>query len=396
MTNEKKTFAARQKATFQHKPVERIVWQPRFSDWYHQNHVLQLRKDMSADQIAKLVTKCPDLPKDIYGMEPWEIYDYLDASPRYPGECWGGMGFFYDKGNTDADAKIEHKTTTDEKGNWYHKITTPYGVLTESRRAGSSYPDERILKKREDFKAVLYYIQNHTIEHLFNENMYNIYQEVNEGKCVSVGGPWRSPYNKCIVELAGTKNTMLLMKRYTKEFDEFCDELARINFEVIMPPEMKSPVEFISCGDNVDGMNNPPYVYEKYILPYFERVAKECKKAGKFTFAHYDGHLQDLLPYLGNDRFPFDGIEAPTIKPQGDVTLEELRKALGDRIIVLDGIPSTIFTHYFSDAQFDTLVKDVLHAFAPNIILGVSDEYSPNGLFSRMKRVAKIVEKFKF
>ncbi len=393
MTTTEKTFAVRQKATFRHESVEHIVWQPRFSDWYHQNHIIQLHKDMSPDQAAKLATKCPDLPREVYGMEQWEVYDYLDASPRYPGECWPGMGFFYDKGNPAAD--IKHKTVTDEHGNWFHKITTPYGELTESRRAGLSYPDERILKKREDFKAVLYYVQSNLVEHHFNQTMYDIYREVNEGRCVSVGGPWRSPYNKCIVELAGTKNTMLLMKRYTKEFDEFCDELARINFEVIMPAEMKSPVDFISCGDNVDGMNDPPYVYEKYILPYFERVAKECKKAGKFTFAHYDGHLKDLLPYLGNDRFPFNGIEAPTIKPQGDVTLEEFRKALGDRIIVLDGIPSTIFTHYFTDAQFDKLVKNVLDAFAPNIVLGVSDEYSPNGLFSRLKRVAGIVEKYK-
>lgn len=388
-----RTFEERQKATFRHEPVERIVWQPRFSDWYGQNHVFQLQRDMPPEKISALVSKCPDLPEDIYGMEAWEIYDFLNASPRYPGECWPGMFFFYDKGN--PDVKIEHQWVTDEKGTRTHRIKTPYGNLQESWRASSSYPDERMLKTRDDFPAVLYYIKNSHFEHCFNENMYNIFLEVNEGRCVSSGGPWRSPYNKCIVELAGTKNTMLLMKRYTKEFDEFCDELARINLEVIMPAEMNSPVDFISCGDNVDAMNDPPYVYEKYILPYFQQVADECKKAGKFTFAHYDGHLKDLLPYLSNDQFPFDGIEAPTIKPQGDVTLEEFRKALGDGIIVLDGIPSTIFLPHFTDDQFVQLVDNVLEAFSPNIILGVSDEYSPNGLFKRLQMVAGIVENFK-
>lgn len=157
---------------------------------------------------------------------------------------------------------------------------------------------------------------------------------------------------------------------------------------------MKSPVEFISCGDNVDCMNDPPPVYKKYILPYFERVAKECKKAGKFTFAHFDGHLRDLLPFLSNDIYPFDGIEAPTIQPSGDITLEEFRKALGDKIIVLDGIPSTIFLKEFSEQQFIDLVQNVLNAFSPNLILGVSDEFSPNGLFKRMQLVTKIIEKF--
>ncbi|HME51579.1 MAG TPA: hypothetical protein VKM55_05135 [Candidatus Lokiarchaeia archaeon] len=390
--NDVRTFEERQKATFRHEPVERIVWQPRFGDWYYQNNILKLRRGMSADQVAGLVRKCPDLPEAIYGMEPWEIYDFLNASPRYTGECWGGMGFFFTKSN--PDVKIEHKYTTDEKGNREHVIKTPFGNLHESWRAGSSYPDERMLKTRDDFPAVLYYIKNSYVEHYFNETMYNIYLEVNEGRCVSCGGPWRSPYNKCIVELAGTKNTMLLMKRYPQEFDDFCEELARINFEVIMPVELASPVEFMSFGDNVDGMNNPPPVYEKYILPYFQQAADMCKKAGKFTFAHYDGHLKDLLPYLSNDQFPFDGIEAPTIKPQGDVTLEEFRRALGDRIIVLDGIPSTIFLSQFTDEQFVDLVQSVLNAFSPNIILGVSDEYSPNGLFKRMQMVAGIVENF--
>ncbi|MFX0099873.1 MAG: uroporphyrinogen decarboxylase family protein [Candidatus Hodarchaeota archaeon] len=387
-----RSFEERQKATFEHKSVERIVWQPRFSDWYGKNCIHQLRPSMSPEELAKFNLKCPDLPKAIFGMDHVEVYDYLNASPRYPGECWPGMGFFYSKPNPDAE--ITRKTVIDDKGNSHTKITTPYGVVTEGRRRGSSYPDTRILKKKEDFKAVRYIVENSCVEYGFNEVMYEVYKEENQGRCVSVGGPWRSPYNKCIVELAGTMNTMLLMKRYPEEFDELCAAMERITFDIIMPVLMKSPVEYISCGDNVDSMNNPPPVYEKYILPYFQKVQKECEKAGKFTFGHYDGHLRDLLPYLSNDQFPLDGIEAPTILPQGDVSLEELRKALGDEKIVLDGIPSTIFLPHFSEEQFVKLVEDVLKAFSPNIILGVSDEYSPNGLFRRMEMVADIVANF--
>ncbi len=390
--NDIRTFEERQLATFKHEPVERIVWQPRFSDWYIQNHIYQLRPDMNPKQLASYNLKCPDLPTEIYGMELVEIYDYLEASPRYPGECWPSMGFFGTKSNPDAD--IQHHYRTDEEGNRYHNITTPCGNLTESWRAGSSYPHERMLKTRSDFKPLLYYLENSTAEYQFNSMMYEIFQEENAGRCVSVSGPWRSPYNKCIVELAGTKATMILMKRYTKEFDAFCDELERINFEVIMPTLMASPVDFISLGDNVDCRNNPPPVYEKYQLPYFERVAKECKRAGKFSFAHYDGNLEDLLPYMSNERFPFDGIEAPTFHPQGDVSIQEFRAALGDEIILLDGIPSTIFLSYFSQDKFVELVQEVLEAFSPNLILGVSDEYSPNGLFKRLQMVSKIVEKY--
>ncbi len=387
-----RTFEERQRATFRHDPVERIVWQPRFSDWYRQNHIHQLRKDMPPAKIAELAPKCPDLPSEIYGMEEVEVYDFLNASPRYPGECWPGIGFFWTMGNPAAD--IKHEWVTDADGYRHHKITTPLGELTEGWKAGSSYPDERILKKREDFKAALYYVENNCTEYKFNQAIYDIFLEENNGRCVSSGGPWRSPYNKCIVELAGTKNTMLLMKRYTKEFDAFCDELARINREVIMPTLLKSPVEFITCGDNVDCRNDPPYVYEKYILPYFEEIGKASKRVGKFTHAHFDGALEDLLPYFTNERYPFDGIEAPTFYPQGTLDIKDFRKALGDRIIVLDGIPSTIFLPYYEEKYFVEYVQEVLRLFSPYLILGVSDEYSPNGLFKRLQMVADIVEKF--
>lgn len=388
-----RSFVERQNATFRHERVERIVWQPRFSDWYAQNHIHNLRRDMTPEQIKTLAFRCPDLPKEVYGMELDEIYDYLHASPRYPGECWPTIGFFQISGN--PDAQIESQWATDEMGNRHHRIKTPYGNLNESWKQGSSYPEERILKTKDDFKAVEYYLEQTCAKCTFLPHTYDLFKEINEGRCVSSASPWRSPYNKCIVELGGTKATMLLMKRYPKEFDVLCQKIEEINSKVIMPAILQSPIEYISFGDNVDGRNNPPPVYEKYLLPFFDRCAKECKRAGKYTFAHYDGDLELVLPYLNNDQYPFDGIEAPTFKPQGNVSLHDFRKALGDRIIVLDGIPSTIFLEEFTETKFVDLVNEVMHAFSPNLILGVSDEYSPNGLFKRMQMVAQLVEKFR-
>ncbi len=43
-----------------------------------------------------------------------------------------------------------------------------------------------------------------------------------------------------------------------------------------------------------------------------------------------------------------DGIEAITPKPQGDVTLEEVKEALGDDIYLVDGIAAVLFDEIFS------------------------------------------------
>jgi len=42
-----------------------------------------------------------------------------------------------------------------------------------------------------------------------------------------------------------------------------------------------------------------------------------------------------------------DGIEAITPRPQGDVTLEEAKEALGDDMFLLDGIPAIYFDKTF-------------------------------------------------
>jgi hypothetical protein len=59
---------------------------------------------------------------------------------------------------------------------------------------------------------------------------------------------------------------------------------------------------------------------------------------GKFVHIHVDGYAKPLLPLLKLSGL--DGVEALTPKPAGDFTLEEMKAALGDEMVVLDGIPT--------------------------------------------------------
>jgi hypothetical protein len=118
---------------------------------------------------------------------------------------------------------------------------------------------------------------------------------------------------------------------------------------------------------------------------------KELHKAGKYCHIHMDGSLKDLLPYLSD--LPFDGLEALTPKPQGDVSLEELKDAIGNKIF-LDGIPSILFLPQYSNDYVREYTQKVLEMFSPNLILGVSDELSPNGDIRKIEMIAEIVKKF--
>ncbi|MFX0154996.1 MAG: hypothetical protein ACFE9Q_10755, partial [Candidatus Hodarchaeota archaeon] len=135
----------------------------------------------------------------------------------------------------------------------------------------------------------------------------------------------------------------------------------------------------------------PPKYFEKYLIPHYEKRVKQLHKFGKFCHIHMDGSLRDLLPYL--EDLPFDGLEALTAKPQGDVTLKELQESIGSKVL-LDGIPAILFLPQYSFKYVRQYTYDVLEMFSPNLILGVSDELPPNSDFRKVEMVAGIVKNF--
>ena len=72
------------------------------------------------------------------------------------------------------------------------------------------------------------------------------------------------------------------------------------------------------------------------------------------------------------------------------MTLEQLRDALGD-LIMIDGVPCIDFlTTEPIESLIENTHKGIEH-FAPNLVLGISDEISPVGDIERVRRVSEIV-----
>jgi len=89
-----------------------------------------------------------------------------------------------------------------------------------------------------------------------------------------------------------------------------------------------------------------------------------------------------------------DGIEAITPVPQGDVTLEQVKEALGDTMFLLDGIPAVYFDETFSVQTLVECVQTTIELFAPKLVLGISDEISSTGDLDRIKVVGEIVDAY--
>ena len=89
-----------------------------------------------------------------------------------------------------------------------------------------------------------------------------------------------------------------------------------------------------------------------------------------------------------------DGIEALTPEPMGVLTIEELKAALGENLIFLDGIPMTSFLPNARDEDLELITRKLIKTFAPNLILGISDEPSPDCSIEKIGLVAEIVKEY--
>jgi uroporphyrinogen decarboxylase-like protein len=365
--------------TFEHKSIDKIVWQPRIMYWYRGNKVWALNSE-TYPQVEKFV------PKEWIGIDIMDLYEDLNASIRYPAETLSISIF---NQNYVKDHGIKRTSTMLDDGASFSKISTPAGEVFEKKRNG--YPVEHMVKKIEDLKVARYLVEKS--EFNFTPLSYELAEEVMEDFGLPTAYYFRSPYMKCVLEFLGFEKTIIFLRRYKREMAEFMDFLAEWDLKQYKNVICKSPVKLLNFGENIDHNLSPPRYLEKYLLPYWEERVKLLKNANKLSFMHLDGSFKDLLPYLKD--LPFDGIEALTPRPQGDVTLDELYNAVHDSgKILLDVIPATLFMPQFSEERFRKDTQEILEKFAPNLILGVSDELPPNADGRRLKIVSELVEKF--
>lgn len=346
-----------------------IVWQPRLEHWYKVNSVLDL------------------VPEEYRNLSLTQLYCCLGASIRY--YFGGGTASFQDYVlcEYDSGVRIEERQ---ENGFVDVVIHSPKGVLHGRKRLGewgcSWHYVEYPIKKAEDL-AVMEYVLVHT-RYRFNEALYEE-AKVAIGDLGEVQFYWgRSPFQKLLLEYAGVESTFILLHDYPQRLQEYLKR-AEESEDALFAVLTACPVKILNFGENVDAHFNPPPVFEKYLLPYYRQRAEELHNAGKYCHIHIDGRLRPLLRYIPD--LPFDGIEGVTPFPQGDVSLEELKEAIGDKV-VLDGIPALLFLSDYSIEELEFYTERVLRLFHPRIILGISDELPPPGEIERVRRVAEMVE----
>ncbi|MHA1846201.1 MAG: uroporphyrinogen decarboxylase family protein, partial [Promethearchaeota archaeon] len=359
------------------EPINKIVWQPRIMYWFNGNHVYVPKKKHSYP------IHDTTIPDEFFGMDSLEVHEALNASIRYPGETLG-IGLIFS--SLKKDSKIKKHTSLNKNGETVTVHETPVGKVTQKSKNG--YMTEYPVKTPEDLEIIKYIIENN--EFTFNSSGFNLAEEILGNLGVAQTYFNRSPLMSCILNYLGFETTVIFLTRHRKimlDFLQFMGDSDDKLFEILCG----SPMQILNFGENLDSNLVSPPFFKKYLIPYYKKRVKQVHDAGKFCHVHMDGSLKDLLPLVKET--DFDGVEAATPYPQGDVSLEEIKDGLGDKIL-LDGIPATLFMPHFPISYLRETVKKTLDLFAPNLILGVSDELPPNAEIIRFHEVSKIVNDY--
>lgn len=355
---------------FKREKLKGVFFQPRIEYWYQYN------KNRNT------------LPEKYKEKSLWDVFDDIDISIRYIDYYTGlkpVIGIRYSQ-----NVKVEIRTEGNKR---YTVFSSSLGeLIREEARSditGGFFPTEFPIRTVDDIDKAIYYFKN--VTYFFIKENFKIGEKFFETR----GEPqfWvpKSPYQSLAQQWMKYEDLVYaffeypqkveeLMKVIDSSYDNLYEEIINSGF-----------VKIINFGENIDHNIDPPSYFEKYCLPFYEKRAGQLKKAGIYTHIHIDGNFKLLLRYLKD--LPFDGIEALTPLPQGDVSIEEIKEYIGEKIL-LDGIPAVYLLSDYPLEELEKCVETLIRLFYPRLVLGVSDEVPPAGDIERVRYISDMCKKF--
>jgi len=346
----------------------RIIWQPRIGCW--------LTDKQFAGQ---------PLPAPYTGMTMPEIYRSLGCSNRiydFNG-CFKSaedpaVRFTWNKlSETDTEALIQtpvgaqRAVLRQHPGNRYRSEMLKWWISDEAEMRVAAWREER---RTWSWDAAEYDRQRTVWAGLGAPTMYILHTTI----------------QNLYLDSMGVERGILALMDWPAACEAYFESL-QVSTDRLIDVINSSPIEIINFGDNVHAATCSPTLFKKYVLPEYQRRCERLHAAGKFVNAHWDGDCKPLLPFARDTGL--DGIEAITPLPQGDVTLEETKAALGDMFLI-DGIPAIYFDQTFSEKTLLDCAKRCIDLFAPNLVLGISDEISSTGDIERIRLVGQLVDDY--
>lgn len=351
---------------FQGQPVPHVLFQPRFEPWYDWHKTFN------------------SLPGIYRQMSLLEVFDYLKVSMRYV-HYYTGMPDPVKRAFT-PEVKIRERFDGMQGTVVYE---TPYGELVEKLKRTQDETWRTVgfpVKKPEDFRKLRWLYER--MRYSFNEAAFDEGDAFMGQRGIPQFWVPKSPYQALAQVWMRLEDLIYTLSDCRQEVEDTMKVIDQSYDGLYEEICASGKVQILNFGENLHEQLMSPRYFERYFIPFYQKRTGQLHEAGIFSYVHLDGFFHKyLLKYLGS--LPFDGLEALTPVPQGDVTLEEIKEHIGEKIL-LDGIPAVYFLPTYSREELMACVEKVVQLFSPRLILGVSDEVPEGADEEAMTRLKMI------
>lgn len=349
--------------------AERVLWQPRLETWYWYHR------------------QAGTLPERFRDVDYLDFYDRLGCSVRYAASA--GIEMYYEP----ADVEIAQEDP--DPSTHVDIVRIPEGELRtvhQISRADPFWENRRIVQfpvqTVQDLKiltALMERIRYRVQLEKFQAAAARVEHRAEPTVFLNSAG-----FTDLIKWHAGLVGTYYLLADHRSEVEAYlnaCDERDMRQIQAAL----ELPCRIFNLGDHATNEFTPPPILKRYCIPRWQRISQILSQHGRYVHTHWDGHSRLLLPYLRESGL--HGVEALTPEPMGDMTLEMIKGAVGNDIVVLDLIPAIFFLREWPLEPVLRFVEQVVEMFAPRLVLGVSDEISQAGQIQKIEAISEFIDR---
>ena len=351
-------------AALRRQPVDRIPWTADL-DYYNFALREQGRFDPKYEAADGFLRQHEEL-----GVDPYFNYERF-----WPYET------IYDGATRETERRGNDEITTYTIG-----ARTLVGINRYVPEGFSWAPLKYPVETRDDLEVFLN-ILRHTrvVPHL--ERHRELQESWGERGLLCLGAP-RTPVPALIVEWCGIVATTYLSIDAPDLFAEVIEALNALQDPVYAALAEYSPV-VVHFADNISGENVGSF-WDRFMAPVYRRRLDRLHDAGIICVIHNDGTVGNILDRIAATGF--DGAEALTPAPVGDVKVSELRALAGrDDFILWGMVPGAMFSESWPEDRFRQHVSTVFDTCEGPLILGTADQVPPDSDISRVKIVSEMV-----
>ena len=361
------TLRQRIEAVFRGEKPDAMVWFGDLTYWYASHST---------------IGDVPERWRGPGGIE--RLHRELNVGEYVPGCC------AYDA-IEDESVKVETETRDGVRTVWRR---TPVGTLREVREYSpvsfSSGFIEHPAKTVEDLKVVRY-IEARRRYRACPEKIAQVDRDYGDFGLPIVAVP-ATPLAELYKSWVGLIELSYLMADAPAEVEKTI-EVMTASQDALYRITEESACPYVMMCENLSAESMGGF-FDRYAGPYLTRRTAALHARGKKTIIHIDGTLRGVvekIPQTG-----IDCIDAMTPKPVGDVGVDEIRDLVGERLLILGGLPGAMFAPPFGAREVERHVREIIriHKDSGRFMLGVADQVPPNGDLNLVRLISDLVEEY--